>query len=194
MKKKYLKLLVIMIICFTVISLYPQNIFAENYTKTLKEMATKYSSTAQQYDKNQDGIVNIYDIVITSLQYSTIEISRIKSNYLQIISPEDKSDFEELGFSFLSDNCFVVTEDGVDLFAYVSAAEGMEIEILEGDDSFTVQNDYLYLKKGKAPAIAKARLKNAYAISEEFYIYGTSDRELHDYTYDYLIKLMSEQN
>lgn len=174
----------------------PISVLAKDYQQELDNMINYYSHNQREYDSaydmNKDGIIDILDVAYASKQMGTIDITKIKKNYLSIISSTDKKDYEELGIPILTNKSFVVTKDGIDLFAYVNAAREMELEIIEGDRDFRVIYDKLYLT-GSAPAIAKVRLVNDYAQSEPFYIYGTSDRTIHDFTYDYLMNIIENQ-
>jgi len=185
------KIVFLVLFLFNICFLSANSAHAQNLTETINNLSTNYGQTTADYDLNEDHIVDVYDMTQISQEMGTIDISRIKANYLEIISNEEKPQFESLGISFISDEFFPVTEEGIDLFAYVNAAQGLELEIIEGDSDFNIENDFLYLKPGSYPALAKVKLKNLYAQSEEFYLYGTSDRELHDYTFDYLLKTLS---
>lgn len=171
----------------------PISAMAQDYQQELDNIIEYYSNNQEVYDDiydiNQDGIVDILDVAYASKQMGSIDITKIKKNYLSIISSTDKKDYEELDITILTTKSFVVTKEGIDLFGYVNAAREMRLEIIEGDRDFTVIYDKLYLT-GSAPAIAKVRLVNDYAQSEPFYIYGTSDRKLHDFTYDYLMNII----
>lgn len=168
------------------------NVYSENLSIPLTKTIENINSTENiEYDIDNNGVIDILDVANSAYNLGYIDIEYIEKNYVDIISDKDKEKYEQVGYSILSQKCFPVTAEGVDLFAYVTAAEGMSLEVIEGDNSFTVENDRLYLK-GQAPAIAKVRLVNAYAQSEPFYLYGTSDREIHDFTYDYLLKLANE--
>ena len=162
--------------------------YSENLSEPLNETINAINSGQLQYDTDDNGTIDIIDVANRANNLGYIDVSYLKDNYVSIISDKDKRDYEEIDHEIISQNCFPVTSEGIDLFEYVSAASGMTLEVIEGDNSFKVENDKLYLV-GEAPAIAKVRLINAYAKSEEFFIYGTNDRELHDYTYDYLLKL-----
>lgn len=130
---------------------------------------------------------------IVKFPAAELNIGKIKENYKPIISLQDKYDYEELGFNFLSDKCFVVDEDGLDLHEYVTSPQGITLHILEGSNSFRVENDHLYLNDStQAMAIARVKLENYFGFSEEFYIYGTYDSELHNFTYDYVKSLVNK--
>jgi hypothetical protein len=166
-----------------------EKVKAEDYNKLLQKVAESMNSEYNaSYDMNSDGIVDIFDMVYVARNYGTINVSRLKYNYVEIISPADKTDFEEIGFTFISDRCFPVTKEGINLFEYVDGNAGLQLEFIEGNDSFSVINDKLVFV-GQAPAIARVRLVNPSvdSISEDFYIYGTVDREIHNFTYDYMV-------
>ena len=162
------------------------------------DSVTNYYSLAESgvydsnYDYNSDGVVDILDVASASKQLGVMDISKIKKNYLTLLSESEKKDYDSLGISVLVTKSFVVTDEGLDLFGYVNAARGMELEFIEGDRDFQVKNDKLYLT-GVSPAMAKVRLVNEYAKSEPFYIYGTRDRRLHSFTYDYFMNIITNQ-
>lgn len=173
------------------------NAEAKDYQQELDSVIDYYSKVQQKeydknYDYNNDGIIDIFDVATASKQMGTIDVSKIKNNYLKVISQSDKKDYESLGIPVLATKSFVVTKDGLDLFGYVNAARGMRLEFINGDRDFKVENDKLYLT-GPAPAMAQVRLVNDYATSEPFYIYGTSDRNLHSFTYDYFMNIITNQ-
>ena len=182
MNKKRVKVItLVLVFTFFFITNKKEIVYSENLSTKLEEVINKI---------DDEGTVDILEVAKSAYNLSYIDIDPIIRNYVKIVSNQDKMEYEELGYEIISQNCLPVTEKGIDLFAYVSSAEGMKLEILEGDNSFVVENDRLYLV-GEAPAIAKVRLVNPYAISEPFYIYGTADRELHDFTYDYLLNLVN---
>ena len=163
----------------------------ETYSKDLMisfdELVENYDSDERlEFDFNKDNIVDIYDLAKGALDLRIIEIDDLTRNYVEIVSSKEKQQYKENGYDILSAKAFPITADGVDLFEYVNAARGMALEILEGDNCFEVINDKIYLT-GQAPAIAKVRLVSNYGTSDEFYIYGTSDREVHNYTYDFIM-------
>lgn len=167
-------------------------VYANNLTQKMKELSVKYGLLSSN-DANGDGIINILDITTIAINMGEIDVSYILNSYVDIVKPKDKQDYLTSGFTFLSDRCLPVTSEGINLFAYVNAAEGMTLEIIEGDQTFSVENDRLYFT-GQAPAIAKVKLKNFFSESKEFYVYGTNDRELHDFTYDYLLNMSRNKN
>lgn len=182
MGKKQGKILVIL---FVAIVLFISNQKEEVYSENL---SNKFDEIINNIEKDQS--IEILDVAKNAYNLSYIDINFIKENYVKIISNQDKREYEQIGYKIISQECLPITEEGIDLFEYVSSAEGMRLEVLEGDNSFEIRDDKLYLV-GEAPAIAKVRLVNPYATSEPFYIYGTADRELHDFTYDYLLNLVN---
>lgn len=184
--------------CGLIITLMsPVQVLALDYQKEFDSMVDYYSQMDDEafdsgFDWNQDGIVDILDVANASKQLGIIDISKIKKNYLKVISQADKRDYESLGIPVLTTKSFVVTKEGLDLFGYVNAARGMRLELIKGDRDFKVENDKVYLT-GAAPAMAQVRLVNDYATSEPFYIYGTSDRNLHSFTYDYFMNIINNQ-
>ena len=191
MKKKDFIILILLFIMIISIRI-PNSVYSENLSIPLNKAIENINSTENlDYDIDNNGIIDILDVACTAYNLGTINIDYIEKNYVEIISNKDKEEYEQIGYNMLSKKCLPVTKEGIDLFAYVTAAEGMNLEVIEGDNSFKVENDKLYLI-GQPPAIAKVRLVNPYAKSEPFYIYGTNDREVHDFTYDYLLKLANE--
>ena len=179
----------IIIVLFIAIIIVSFNYFTkETYSKDLMvsfdELVENYDSDERlEFDFNKDNIVDIYDLAKGALDLRTIEIDDLTRNYVEIVSSKEKQQYKERGYEILSAKAFPITVNGVDLFEYVNAARGMALEILEGDNCFEVINDKIYLT-GQAPAIAKVRLVSNYGTSDEFYIYGTSDSEVHNYTYE----------
>ena len=196
--KEMKRILSIILGCGLVLGfLIPLQVSAADYQKEFDSMVDYYSQMNDEafdsgFDWNQDGIVDILDVANASKQLGIIDISKIKKNYLKVISQADKRDYESLGIPVLTTKSFVVTKEGLDLFGYVNAARGMRLEFIKGDRDFKVENDKLYLTAA-APAMAQVRLINDYAKSEPFYVYGTSDRSLHSFTYDYLINVIQNQ-
>lgn len=180
-----------LIISVFIIGISLNHFTKEAYCKDIKisfdELVKNYYSTeSPQYDFDKNNIVDIYDVSKAALDLGIIDIKDITRSYVTIVSSKEKSQYEKLGYKIILNKCFPITSKGLDLFEYVNAARGMAIEIIDGDNCFTVYNDKIYLT-GQAPAIAKVKLVSNYGESDEFYIYGTSDRELHNYTYDLIL-------
>jgi hypothetical protein len=196
--KKFKKIVVTAMLSFLILFLVSfiaadqQSGYARNLTQRIKDLSIRYGLNSGE-DVNGDGVVNILDVTTVAVGMGDIEINYILNSYVDVIKPQDKQDYLDSGFTFLSDKCFPVSSEGINLFDYVNAAEGMILEIIEGDQTFRVENDRLYFD-GQAPAMAKVRLRNALAESKEFFVYGTNDRELHDFTYDYLLYLANNNN
>lgn len=191
---KSIKILVIIFISFTIFQLFkPKEVQGKDLWISFEDIVENYNSTTNlEFDINCDGVIDIYDLASGALDLGIIEVDNILKNYVDIISTKEKMQYSELGYKIVSERCFPITNEGIDLFEYVNAARGMNVEIIEGDNSFVVENDRIYLI-GESPAMAKVRLVNQYGSSKEFYIYGTSDREQHDYTYDFLINAIKNQ-
>lgn len=163
---------------------------AENISEKSVMMAEALISgnNVQDYDLNGDNLFNIADIAVQSSEYDKINIYYIEKNYKKIVEPEEKDDFEKMGINILTEEAFVIDKNGVNIYDFVRATDGLTVEFMEGDDAFEILDNKLMFK-GEAPALAKIKLKNNYAESEEFYVYGTNDKEMSSYLYDYLIYL-----
>lgn len=186
-KKNYITLFfIISMVVIINLMLFNYDVFADNLTQKMKDISNKNGN--YEMDLNYDGSIDIIDVALVAETVADIDIYKIRNNYVSIVNDKEQQTYESEGISFLSTMCFPVTKDGVDLFGYVNSVEGMQLELISGDNSFKIDNDKLYLI-GQAPSIAKIRIRNTFGVSDEFYIYGTNDREIHDFTYDYILYL-----
>lgn len=191
MKQKFIfKILIVSLLFFLGVSQCMYIVKAENITEKSMKMADALISgnNVEDYDLNGDNLFNVVDIAIQSSEYNKIDIYYIKKNYNEIVNDEEKDDFQKMGINILSNDAFVIDKNGVNIYDFVRATDGLTLEFIEGDNAFEILDNKLMFK-GEAPVLAKVRLKNNYAESEEFYVYGTNDKEMSSYLYDYLIYL-----
>lgn len=140
------------------------------------------------YDFNNDDVVDILDLAVYAVELGKIDIAYIYNNYSTIVKPKEREDFSKININLMTDKAFVVDSKGLNIYEFANAAEGLTIELVEGDNVFDIQDNKFKLI-GEAPALAKIRLRNAFGVSDEFYVYGTNDIEMCSYLYDYLLYL-----
>lgn len=181
---------IFMLAIISVLFLPSRKINAENKTEQLNMIKESLESNDKnlEYDFNNDEIIDILDLATYAVGLGKIDIFYVYNNYSTIVKPKEKEDFAKINVDLMTDKAFVVDSKGLNIYEFANAAEGLAVELVEGDNAFDIQDNKLKLV-GEAPALAKIRLRNAFGVSDEFYVYGTTDIEMSSYLYDYLLYL-----